>query len=116
MDKYMNDEILAKTDELVEYIKNSKTFKKYQELKEQVKENTKIMNLINEVKTLQKKAVKKEYNKEDVADINNQISNKLKELDSYPIYKEMTYLEEDLNNLFVTIKDMLDIYISKQIN
>ena len=116
MEKYMNDKILDKTNELVDFIKKSENLKKYQELKEQVKENNEIMNLINEVKTLQKEAVKKEYYNEDVTEINTEINNKLKELDEYPIYKEMTYLEEDLNNLFGTIKDILDNYISKQIN
>ena len=116
MEKYVNDEILTKTDELVNYIKESETFKKYQELKGQIKSNKEIMKLINEVKNLQKKAVKKEYNHEDVTNINNEINNKLNELDEYPIYKEMTYLEEDLNNLFISIKNMLDNYISKQIN
>lgn len=116
MEKYMNDKILDKTDELVSYIENTENYKKYQELKEQVKNSKEIMNLINEIKTLQKRAVKKEYNGEDITDINNEINNKLKVLDEYPVYKEMTYLEEDLNSLFINIKDMLDSYISKQIN
>lgn len=112
----MKNNILDKTDELVEYIKSSKNYKKYQELSKRVKDNKEIMDIINEIKALQKKAVRKEYNHEDVTDINKEINKKLEKLNEYPIYQEMTYLEEDLNNLFILIKERLDNYISKQIN
>ena len=112
----MKNNILDKTDELVEYIKSSKNYKKYQELSKRVKDNKEIMHIINEIKALQKKAVRKEYNHEDVTDINKEINKKLEKLNEYPIYQEMTYLEEDLNNLFILIKERLDNYISKQIN
>lgn len=116
MENYMNDNILKKTDEIVEYIKNSPDYIKYQQLVKQVKSNKEIMNIIDEVKELQKKAVNKEYIKEDVAEINNKIKENIEKLNTYPIYQEMTYLQEDLDALFMTIKNMLDEYINKQIN
>ena len=112
----MNDNILKKTDELVEYIKSSPDYIKYQQLVERIKKDDEIMNIINKVKTLQKTAVNKEYNKEDVTEINNKIKDNIEKLQTYPIYQEMTYLQEDLDNLFMTIKNMLDDYINKQIN
>lgn len=112
----MNDNILKKVDELVNYIKNSNDYIKYQQLVKEVKSNNEIMNIIEEVKLLQKTAVNKEYLKEDTKDINKKIKTNLEKLEAYPIYQEMTYLQEDLNNLFMTIKNMLDDYINKQIN
>lgn len=116
MENYMKDNILKKTDELVEYIKKTPDYIKYQQLVEQVKKDDEIMSIINEVKNLQKTAVNKEYRKEDVAEINNKIKTNIEKLQTYPIYQEMTYLQEDLDNLFMTIKNMLDDYINKQIN
>ena len=65
---------------------------------------------------MQKEAVRKEYNGESIIEINKEIDACLKELDEYPIYVEMNYLKEDLDNLFGNIKDILDSYIDKQIN
>lgn len=112
----MNDKILQKADEIVRYIKNSNDYVKYQKLVEQVKNNQEIMDIINEIKRLQKEAVNKEYHKEDTKEINDNIKSNIKKLDKYPIYKEMTYLQEDLDNLFMMIKNMLDDYINKQVN
>lgn len=112
----MNDNILKKTDELVNYIQNSNDYIKYQKLVQEVKKNQEIMDIIEEVKKLQKVAVNKEYHQEDAKNINDQIKTNLKKLKTYPIYQEMTYLQEDLNNLFMTIKNMLDDYINEQIN
>lgn len=112
----MNDNILKKTDELVNYIQNSNDYIKYQKLVQEVKNNQEIMDIIEKVKQLQKVAVNKEYHQEGTKDINDQIKTNLKRLKTYPIYQEMTYLQEDLNNLFMTIKNMLDDYINEQIN
>lgn len=112
----MNDNILKKADEIVNYIKNSHDYVKYQQLVTEVKNNCEIMDIINEVKKLQKEAVNKEYRKEDTTDINNQIKVNLEKLSTYPIYQEMSYLQEDLNSLFMSIKNMLDDYINKQVN
>ena len=112
----MNNSILEKTDELVNYIKSTDKYKKYLEISKKVKENNEIMDLINRVKTLQKEAIRKEYKKEDISSIDKEINNLISKLKEYPIYLELTYLEEDLNNLFIVIKEVLDNYISKQIN
>lgn len=112
----MNDNILKKVDEIVNYIKNSKDYLKYQQLVQQIKNNKEIMNIINEVKKLQREAVNKEYHKEDTKDINDKIKVNIEKLSTYPIYQEMTYLQEDLNSLFMSIKSMLDDYINRQVN
>ena len=116
MEKSMNDDILKKVDELVNYLKKRPEYLKYQELVKQVKDNEEIMNIINKVKKMQKEAVKKEYNGESVTEINKEIDSCLKELEKYPIYAEMNYLKEDLDNLFGSIKNILDSYMDKQIN
>lgn len=116
MVSYMNEHIFKKVDEIVNYIEQSSPYQSYQKLSIKVKNNQEIMSIIDEVKRLQKEAANKEYRYENIDDINNEIDFNVKKLSEYPIYQEMVYYRDDLDNLFQMIKNMLDSYISDQIN
>ena len=66
------------------------------------------MTLIKEIKKIEKIIVKKEYNKQDVIDDENQLKKLKEELNSYPVYLEYSYLQEDLNNDFQNIKKIIE--------
>jgi len=112
MEKFVKNEILSKTDELIEMIKKDDLYKRYVLVSKQMKDNEEIMTIISDIKSLQKKAVNLEYKKEDISLVEKEISSKLNLLNSYPIYQEYSYLLEDLNGLFQEIKAILESYIN----
>jgi len=112
MEKFVKNEILSKTDELIEMIKKDDLYKRYVLVSKEMKDNEEIMTIISDIKLLQKKAVNLEYKKEDISLVEKEISSKLNLLNSYPIYQEYSYLLEDLNGLFQEIKAILESYIN----
>ncbi len=108
----MNNKFLTKVDEIIDIIKNSDEYQKYIEISNKMKNNKEIMNLINEVKFLQKKLVKEQSLGNDVSSLDNEINNKLKCLEEYPIYLDYIYLQEDLNNSIGLVKTSIEKYIN----
>lgn len=115
MEKFAKEEILIKVDELVALIKNLPTYKRYIEVCKQMKANEEIRSIIFFIKMKQKEAVNLEYRKESTSLIDNEISSSLKTLMDYPIYQEYSYLQEDLNNMFQSIKSILENHINEKI-
>lgn len=116
MVKSLNNEVLEKVDEIVSYIENSDSYKKYQDISLKMKNDNDIMTRINSIKKIQKKIVKLESLKEDISPLEAEIESILEELNSYPIYQEYTYLLEDLNNTFQNIKTIIENYINDKLN
>ena len=113
MEKKNKEEILLKLDELIDIIKKDEKYKRYKYLKEELKKNKDLMKLINDIKKEEKERVNKEYRKEDIS-LNEKKINELKSnLESYPDYLEFQYLQEDLNNMFQSIKSILEDNINK---
>ena len=116
MERQMNNKILTKTDEIIDIIKNSEEYQKYIEVSNKMKDNKEIMNLINEIKTLQKKLVKEKSVGNDISSIDDEINKKLKCLEDYPIYLDYIYLQEDLNNSITLVKTSIENYINNITN
>ena len=76
-----NEEIEEKALKLVKSIKENKDYKEYLELREKLKSNKEIMDLIDEVKSLQKAYVKSAYLDNS---IKQKLDNKLK-LEGYTL-------------------------------
>ena len=112
MEKSMN-KILQKTDEMVDVIKQNEKYKKYISIKQKISEDKDIMDLINEVKDLQKKIVNETYKGNDISSLQEKINKNMEILNSYPIYVEFNYLQEDLNEIFQHIKEKLQDNINK---
>jgi len=111
----MND-ILKEVDCLVELIKCSDDYKRYLLLKDALHNNPEVMNLINEIKRLQKIIVKKKSKKENIIEEENQIETNLRILEDIPIYVEFNYLQKDLNTLFQEIKQNFEDCINRITN
>lgn len=107
MEKQNKEELLKKVDELVSIIKNSNDYKRYIELKT-IMENSEIMPIINKIKKVQRESIKNESRGINTLKLEEEIVSLKKELDSYPIYREYTYLQEDLNNDFQNIKKIIE--------
>jgi len=116
MERSMDNIILNKIEEIVDIIKNSDEYKKYIEISLKMKNNKEIMNLIDEVKSLQKKAVKEESFGNNISSIEEEINKKIKQLEGYPIYLEYTYLQEDLDKSISLVKTTIENYINNITN
>lgn len=112
----MRDKILEKTDEIINIIKTSEEYQKYNDISRKMENNKDIMNLIDEVKKLQQKLVKEESLGKDISSIDKEINEKIKLLEEYPIYLEYTYLQEDFNNSIDLIKTSIEDYINNITN
>ena len=109
----MKDKILSITDDIV---KNSEENRKYIEVSNKMKDHKEIMTLIDEIKSLQKQLVKEQSLNRDIASIDNEINNKLKQLEEYPIYLEYIYLQEDLNESIGLVKERIEKHINSITN
>ena len=108
MENKNKEEVLKKIDELVCLIKDTPNYKRYNELKNQMKNNKEIMSLIKQIKKLEQSIIKKEYNKLNTKEEEKKLKELKEELKSFPIYLEYSYLQEDLNNDFQNIKKIIE--------
>ena len=115
MEKSMN-KIIDKTEELVVTILKSDMYTKYIELKNKMCQNKEIMDIIDEIKSLQKKIINETYKGKDVSLFEEKISKNMELLNNCPIYVEFNYLQEDLNEMFQHIKNTIQSNINSILN
>lgn len=104
------NKIEEKIDQIISLITNSNSYKRYEVLKEEINNHDKINELVNKIKDLQKIAVKKEYNKEDINSIDKEIESLYKELNNIPLYIEYNNYLEKLDEEQLLIKDKINNY------
>lgn len=112
----MNNLILDKVDEIINYIKETSEYKDYLFLKDKVSKNNKINSLIEEVRTIEKELVKLEVNNKDITDLEKEYNSKLEELNKIPLYKNYVDTVEKLDNIYQDIKNRLDNYFYEKLN
>lgn len=116
MEKFVNNLILEKVDSLVKFIKESQEYKEYIYLSEKLSNNKKVQDYIKQIKVLQKEIVKKEFNKENIMHLEEEIKTSLAELDKIPLYKEFIDKQEELNEIYQLVKQRLDEYFYNILN
>lgn len=99
-------------NELINVITNSKEYKIVVELKEKMNTNDELMKLIRDVKILQKKYIKSNY---DVA-IKQELEDKKSKLNEIPIYFIYTENLRIVNEMISVITDELNTYFSNKLN
>lgn len=104
-----NKEILDKIDEIINIIENSSDYQKYLLLKEDLNNNKEIKLLINEIKLLQKDIVH-HIDKKEI------LNEKIRKLESIPLYIEYQNVVSDINNTYACIENRINYYINKIIN
>lgn len=113
----MNKEILNKIEDIISYIKNSATYKKYLLIESQMEHNDDINKLVNEIKVLQKQATKEEHiNFNSPIKLDEEIKDKLTQLNNIPLYSEYINTIDELNNTLQDIKNQIETYINRKTN
>lgn len=105
----MNKEIENKIDEIINEIESSPDYQKYLSLKEQIKNNKELMELINKVRVMQKDVLHKKKTKEDLEKI-------VDELNNHPLYREYNNTLYEINNTYGIIESSLNNYFDNIVN
>jgi cell fate (sporulation/competence/biofilm development) regulator YmcA (YheA/YmcA/DUF963 family) len=95
-------------DELFDELEKSKLYNDYVAIKKKIENNNEIMNLINEIKRLQKIAT----NTHDEI-IEKEIKESYKRLESYPIYQSYLIIKDELEEELFEIKEQFDNYFKE---
>ena len=106
------EKVYKALDDVITSIKDSKEYTEVLEIKKQMEENKELMDLIDKVKDLQKKYVKKNYDSKIKEELDEVESN----LNSIPIYN--IYLEKLklVNEKIDYVKDSLNEYFDDLLN
>lgn len=102
---------MEELNKVIDFIINSKSYKKCLELREKMSNNNEIMNLIDEIKSLQKKYIR---NKND--NIKKELDEKTDRLFNIPIYYKYNKYLEEVNNMISYVEDELNDYFEGVIN
>lgn len=103
-------------EDLFNSIKNSYEYKEYLNIGEVIEKDEEINNLINEIKTLQQKSVKLEYNNDDTyKEVDKEIDEKVKKLNSFPIYKEYLRRVSNFNDIISESSKNIEDYVNEKI-
>ena len=103
--------MINKLDEVIDYITNSKDYKDCLRIKNQMKNNKPLMELIDKIKTLQKIYV----NSND-SSVLNELEKQEKELNNFPIYVSYMGYLDNVNLMIDVVKDGLNCYFDDLLN
>ncbi len=105
-----------KIEELFHSIKESTEYKEYIKITEKIDKNKEIKEIVNHIKKLQQEAVNLEYKKNiKYKEINKQAEQKIKELNTIPLYKEYTRRINALNDILAESSNQIEKYINSKI-
>lgn len=109
--------IESSIENLFTEINNSNEYKEYINIVNILKENKEVNKLIEEVKSLEKKATKLEYEKnKKYIEIDKQIEEKIKILYSNKDYQEYLSKLKTFNNTLLASSSLLDEYIEEKVS
>lgn len=109
--------IESSIENLFTEINNSNEYKEYINIVNILKENKEINKLIEEIKSLEKKATKLEYEKnKEYIKIDKQIEEKTKVLYSNKEYQEYLSKLKTFNNTLLASSSLLDEYIEEKVS
>ena len=103
---------MDKVDEIINYIENSNDYQKYLLIKDKMKDDIEINNLLNEIRHLQKLLANNENNLQ----VKEELSLKNELLRNIPLYREYLNILDNLNNVFNIIETELNNYFNKIVN
>lgn len=105
-----------KLEDLFKAIEESDEYKSYLKIGEVLEQDEEVMNLINDIKTLQKEAVKLEYNKDlRYKEVDEEIKKKVNILNEMPIYKEYLRRVNKFNDILSESSNNIEKYINSKI-
>lgn len=98
--------------DIINYIKMSDDYLMCMSIKRQMEDNKELINLINEVKKLQKKYVRSEFDSK----IKEELDELEKKLNNIPIYNVYLSHLEKVNEMISYVKDSLNDYFYQLLN
>ena len=101
---------------LLDDYKESNNFKTYQRLREKLKENKEVIDLIEEVRKLQKELVKIEHEKKDALPVVEKYHEKLAILEENPLYNSYVKAQKRVNEDLQFIKQELEKTLENILN
>lgn len=105
-----------KIDELFDTIESSKEYQAYLNIGEILEKDEEINSLINEIKTLQQKSVRlEEQGNIEYKEIDKIIEDKVKLLNSKPIYQEYLRRMNEFNDILSESSNNIEKYINEKI-
>lgn len=109
--------IESSIENLFTEINNSNEYKEYINIVNILKENKEVNKLIEEIKSLEKKATKLEYEKnKEYIKIDKQIEEKTKILYNNKDYQEYLSKLKTFNNTLLVSSSLLDEYIEEKVS
>ena len=99
-------------EEVISYIQNTKEYQTCITLKEQMNDNEEILNLIENIKKLQKKYINHNYD----SSIKEELDCLEEKLNNIPIYHIYSSNLEKVNEKIETVKSTLNDYFSNLLN
>ena len=99
-------------DEVICSIVSSKEYKECISLKEKMKENQEIMTLIEDVKKLQKKYIRSQYD----SSVKEELDSCIKRLSEIPIYHAYQESLEKVNDKICYVKESMNDYFFHLLN
>lgn len=107
MEKLMNN-IENKIDELFNDFQKQDIYIKYLSVKDKLKNNKEIMNLINEIKRIQKiLANNKDYT------LQKELKKLYDKLNNYPLYQSYMIIKDDVEQSLYEIKEQFEKYFNE---
>ena len=105
-----------KLNELFETIKNSKEYLAYQSIGEVLNNNSEVNDLVKEIKELQQKSVRlEESNDLSYKEIDKIIEEKVKTLNSIPVYQEYLRRMDEFNDVVSMSSKTIEKYLEDKI-
>ena len=106
-----------KINKLFNTIENSKEYQDYLKIGSSLEKDKRINKLINEIKNLQKKSTKLEYEKNDkYKEIDEYIEKKVEELNNIPAYREYLHKMNEFNDILAMSSKTIEDYVDEKIN
>lgn len=109
--------IESSIEELFNSINESKEYKEYKLIVNSLESNSEVINLIEEIKSLQKEAVRLEYANDDrYLDIDKGIKEKEELLNSNTEYQEYLSKLKRFNNTLMASSSLIEDYIEEKVS
>ena len=103
-------------DELFETIETSKEYQSYLEIGRVIEKNKEVNDLMQEIKELQKKSVRlEETGNDEYKNVDKLIDEKVKCLNSIPIYQEYLRRMREFNSCLTESSNTIEKYINDKV-
>lgn len=108
MENLSYKEIIQKTEEIVQLVKDSPQYQDYLLLEDKMKNHSRIPQLISNIKILQKKLVRLEVMGKRDEKVDSEITKLINQLEEIPLYLDFISAQIDLNESFQSIKQTIE--------